>query len=127
MCIDLKDFYLGTPMNWYKYMWIKMSDIPQDIIDQYGLTDKADAQHLLTCLEKLYKCTTDWEGKLYLGMNLNWNYTERWMEKSMPGYINKVWTRFYGANVAPKRVEAPHVWTAPQYGSSQPQLTTPLD
>ena len=28
-------------MNWYEYMWIKMSDIPQDIIDQYRLTDKA--------------------------------------------------------------------------------------
>ena len=49
------------------------------------------------------------------------------MEKSMPGYIDKVWTRFYGANVTPKRVEAPHVWTAPQYGLSQPQLTTPMD
>ena len=41
MCIDLKDFNLGTPMNWYKYICIKMSDTPQDIIDQYGLTDKA--------------------------------------------------------------------------------------
>ena len=37
MCIKLNDIYLGTPMNRYKYMWIKMSDIPQDIIDQYGL------------------------------------------------------------------------------------------
>ena len=41
MCIDLKDFYFGTPMNRYKYMWIKMLDIPQDIIDQYGLKEKA--------------------------------------------------------------------------------------
>ena len=41
MCIDLKDFYLGTPMNRYEYMWIKMADIPQDILDQYGLTEKA--------------------------------------------------------------------------------------
>ena len=41
MCINLKDFYLGTPMNRYEYMWIKMSDIPQDIINQYELTDKA--------------------------------------------------------------------------------------
>ena len=134
MCIDLKDFYLGTPMNRYKYMWIKMAYIPQDIIDQYGLTakavngkllveirkgmyglkqagriandqlkqhrkasgyvpckymarlfthisrkisfalcvddfvvkytNKADSQYLLTCLKKLYKCTTDWEGNL---------------------------------------------------------------
>ena len=27
MCIDIKDFYLGTPTNRYKYMWIKMLDI----------------------------------------------------------------------------------------------------
>ena len=45
----------------------------------------------------------------------------------MPGYIDKMWTRFYGANVAPKLIEAPHIWTAPQYGSSQPQLTTPIN
>ena len=116
-------------MNRYKHMWIKMSDIPQYIIDQYRLiekavngkvlveirkgmygmkqagriakdrlkqhlkasgyvpcrytpglfthtsrkisftvcvdnfgvkyTDKAYTQHLLTCLEIFYKCTTD--------------------------------------------------------------------
>ena len=65
-------------------------------VNDFGVkyTDKANAQHLLTCLEKLYKCTIDWEGKLYLGMTLNWNYAEKWMEKSMPGYIDKVWTRF---------------------------------
>ena len=28
----------------------------------------------------------------------------------MPSYIDKAWTRFYGANVAPKLVEAPLVW-----------------
>ena len=45
----------------------------------------------------------------------------------MPSYIYKVWTRFFGANVAPKRVKATHVWTTPQYGSSQPQVTPPID
>ena len=28
-------------MNRYEYMWIKMADIPQDIINQYILTAKA--------------------------------------------------------------------------------------
>ena len=60
-------------------------------------------------------------------MTLNWNYAEKWMERSMPGYIEKVWTNLYGAKVAPKVVEAPHTWTTPQYGSSQSQLTTPID
>ena len=50
-------------------------------VDDFGVkyTDKSDAQHLLTYLEKLYKCTIYWEGKLYLGMTLNWNNTKRWM------------------------------------------------
>ena len=84
-------------------------------VDAFGVkyTYKADAQHPLTCLEKLYKCTTDWEGKLYLGITLNWNYSEKWMEKSMPGYIDKEWTRFYGANLASKFVEAPPAWKIP--------------
>ena len=60
-------------------------------------------------------------------MTLNWNCAEQWMEKSMPGYIDKVWTRFYGAKITPKFVEAPHAWTTPQYGLSQPQLTSPID
>ena len=71
-------------------------------------TDKAEAQHLLTYLDKLYKFTTDWEDKLYLGMKLNWNYAKKWMEKSVPGYIDKMCTWFYGTNVAPKIVKAPH-------------------
>ena len=49
------------------------------------------------------------------------------MEKFMPGYIDKVWTRFYGANVAPKFVEAPHAWSTPQHGLIQPQLTTTIE
>ena len=28
MCIDINDFYLGTPMKSYEYMWIKISEIP---------------------------------------------------------------------------------------------------
>ena len=35
-------------------------------VENFGVkyTDKADAQHLFTCLKILYRCTTDWEGKL---------------------------------------------------------------
>ena len=34
---DLKDFYLGTPLNRYKYIRIPMKLIPQYIIDLYNL------------------------------------------------------------------------------------------
>ena len=52
MCIYLKEFYLSTPMNWYKYMWINMADIFQDIINQYGLTSKAVNEKVLVEIRK---------------------------------------------------------------------------
>lgn len=35
---DLKDFYLGTPMERYKYMRVPAHMIPDDIIQAYNLT-----------------------------------------------------------------------------------------
>ena len=42
MTLDLKDFYLMTPMKRYKYFRMKIDLFPQDIIDQYDLTNKVD-------------------------------------------------------------------------------------
>jgi hypothetical protein len=41
MMIDLKDFYLNTPMERPEYMRLKLSDIPEEIIVQYKLRDIA--------------------------------------------------------------------------------------
>ncbi len=35
--LDLKDFYLNTPMKRYKYMRLKISDISKEIIQEYKL------------------------------------------------------------------------------------------
>ena len=37
MTIDIKDYYLGTPMNRYEYMEIPVKHIPEDIMLQYNL------------------------------------------------------------------------------------------
>jgi hypothetical protein len=37
--MDLKDFYLNTPMERPEFIQIKMSDIPEDVIHQYKLQD----------------------------------------------------------------------------------------
>jgi hypothetical protein len=39
MGIDLKDFYLGTPMDRYEYMKIPLHMFPDAIIEQYNLMD----------------------------------------------------------------------------------------
>jgi hypothetical protein len=36
--IDLKDFYLNTPMERPEYMQLKLSDLPHDFVDMYNLT-----------------------------------------------------------------------------------------
>ena len=36
-CFDVKNFYLGTPMERHEYVKIKLTDIPQEFIDEYNL------------------------------------------------------------------------------------------
>ena len=40
MTIDIKDFYLNTPMPRYEYMRLKLEDLPEDFIEEYNLQDK---------------------------------------------------------------------------------------
>jgi hypothetical protein len=42
MTMDIKDFYLNTPMAWYKYMQLKLSDKAADIIKHYKLNEIAN-------------------------------------------------------------------------------------
>ena len=37
LMLDIKDFYLNTPMQRTEYMKLKIADIPQEIIEQYDL------------------------------------------------------------------------------------------
>ncbi len=43
MTFDIKDFYLNTPMKQYKYMHIKLNDLPKDVINNYSLAAKVTA------------------------------------------------------------------------------------
>ena len=43
MTLDVKNFYLNTPMERYKYVKIKIEDIPNEIIAEYKLHDKVTA------------------------------------------------------------------------------------
>jgi hypothetical protein len=49
MTIDIKDFYLMTPMDRFEYFTMKLDLFPQDIIDEYGLRDKVDTDGNVFC------------------------------------------------------------------------------
>jgi hypothetical protein len=40
MTIDIKNFYLNTPMDRPEFMKLKLVDIPDNIVEQYDLKDK---------------------------------------------------------------------------------------
>ena len=49
MTIDIKGFYLMTPMDWYEYFCMKLELFPEDIIKEYGLQDKVDSDGNVFC------------------------------------------------------------------------------
>ena len=97
------------------------------VIDDFGVKweDRADLDHLITCLRKLYEVDVKIEDNLYIGITLDWRYEDGYVDLSMPGYIEKVLKRFDIAEVL-RPVLAPHAWNAPMYGQKA-QLTNPAD
>jgi hypothetical protein len=49
MTINIKDYYLMTPMDRYEYFRMKLELFPQDIIDEYRLHGKVDADGNVFC------------------------------------------------------------------------------
>jgi hypothetical protein len=47
--LDVKDFYLNTPMKRYEYMCIKISDIPKEIIKEYKMSEIATNDGYIYC------------------------------------------------------------------------------
>jgi endonuclease I len=59
------------------------------VVDDFGIKylGKDNADHLLNALKENYEVTEDWAGKLYCGISLDWDYKNKTVDLSMPGYI----------------------------------------
>ncbi len=49
MTMDIKDFYLNTPMARYEYMQLRIADMAEDVIAHYKLTDIATHNGYIYC------------------------------------------------------------------------------
>jgi hypothetical protein len=164
MCLDIENFYLGTPMTRFEYMKIPIDVFPQSTIDQYHLLQhvhhgfiylevrkaiyglpqagilankllrqrlrpfgyfevahtpglwkhisrpiqftltvddfgikyegREHADHLINALRTHYNLKEDWDGALYCGISLKWDYHHRHVDISMPAYVDKLLARF---------------------------------
>jgi hypothetical protein len=164
MIMDIKNYYLGTPLPRYEYMRMLLSRFTEDIVNKYNFkalavngwvnieirkgmyglkqagllanqllqkrlapfgyypdrhipglwlhktrtiafslimddftvkyVGKQHAYHLRDDLLRSYELTTDWEGKLYSGMTLKWDYKNITCDIFMPGYVETVLSKF---------------------------------
>ena len=116
-----------TPGLW-RHEWRPVTFVL--VVDDFGVKycGKEHAQHLYAALRETYEVTTDWEGKLFVGIHLDWDYIKRTVTMSMPGYINKALKRFQ--HKMPNKPEhSPHIAQDKQIGAkiqlTQPQDTSP--
>jgi hypothetical protein len=89
------------------------------IVDDFGVkyTGTENAHHLIDALKELYSISIDWAGGLYFGLTLKWDYVNRIVDLSMPGYILEALHRFQ--HQMPSRPQhAPSSWTKPTYGAN---------
>jgi hypothetical protein len=126
-------YYEGyhTPGLWrHKTRPILFALVGDDFAVQY--TGKENAQHLLAALKQNYEAVMiDWDGKLFTGITLDWNYKERHVTLSMPGYVSAALEEFKHPTPT-RREHQPYRHNPPKYGQkvqyTDPEDTTePLD
>ena len=61
------------------------------VVDDFGVryTNRCDVDRLLDILRTSYHFTTDWTGQRYIGLTLHWDYINRTLDITMPGYIER--------------------------------------
>jgi hypothetical protein len=97
------------------------------VVNNFGVKymGKQHADHLFSALEQHYEAATDWEGKLYCGLTLDWDYKVRTINISMPGYVAAALHQFQ--HKTPRQpCHTPLQWSQPIYGAKV-QLTDPID
>lgn len=101
------------------------------VVDDFGIkyTSQLGADHLISTLRQLYEIKVNWAGDSYIGFTIQFDKTADTVSLSMPGYIDKVLTRF---NITPNSTAAsPAVYIPPAYGAPLHEpptdTTAPLD
>ena len=95
-------------------------------VDDFGIQyfNNDDANHLIESLKAKYQITIDKQGKNFCGLNLNWDYSNGWVDISMKGYVKDTLDKLGHTNR--KKQHAPHKWNVPIYGKNR-QFATEED
>lgn len=96
------------------------------VVDDFGIkyVGREHLEHLLTALKEHYEVSVDYKGELYCGITLKWNYEKRYVDISMPGYVEKQLLKYKHPKPS-KPVYTPWEPTPFRYG--KPNETAPED
>lgn len=86
------------------------------VVDDFGVKyhNTTDVKYLLDTLQLFYNITVDWTGQHYCGLTLDWNYTNRILQTSMPDYVTNELHKFQYPH-PDKTQSSPSSWTTPTY------------
>ena len=105
-----------------KGLWLhKTKNISFTLVtDDFGVAfeNKEDVDALIKLLEGTYPCKCDWSGSRYVGVHLDWDYKNRTLKTSMPGYVKKALLQFQHIRKG-KPQHSPSPYTAPEYRKKQ--------
>ena len=61
------------------------------MVDNFGVkyVSRKHDEHLKSVLKEHYEVSTDWAGKKYIGLNLDWDYEGRDVYVSLEGYVKR--------------------------------------
>ena len=102
------------------------------VFDDFAIkyASKQDADHLLQALCNKYTISTDWDAFLYIGITLDWNYTTRHVDLSLPKYFARALHKFKQAlqkfHPDNKPEYSPQKHVEPNYGKKV-QYAEPTD
>jgi hypothetical protein len=102
------------------------------VVDDFDLkyVGKEHAIHLQKVIKAHYKLTCNCTGNWYIGITLDWDYKQRQVHLSMPGYVKKAQKQF--CNEMKKQQHSPYLCAPIKYGATKLYTTTgsaapPLD
>ena len=103
------------------------------VVDDFGVKyiGRENAEHLMGALCKHYEVEEDWDGVLYCGIGLNWNYEQGYVDTNMKKYTLKNLKK-YGHEKPRKPQDCPYEPYPKKYGAEAQEVTpedtsAPLD
>ena len=93
------------------------------VVDDFGIkyVGEEHRDHLSNILDKYYEMEMDYNGELYCGITLDWNYEKGYVDISMPNYVHKNLVK-YKHDIPRKLQHCPYEPAPRKYGRESDEI-----